>query len=123
MLASHLRHGSVGYEVPIAIWSQNASDNFARYGVFGAVMSTSQSRSRRLPAIAWDTGHGGRHRRTYIIYLRAFLDDASRFIMHHRLIRDKRSDICAAVLADVFQLRAPLASSEAMMAVSSRAPP
>jgi putative transposase len=34
----------------------------------------------------------------------AFLDDASRFIMHYRFIADKRSETCAAVLADVFQV-------------------
>jgi transposase InsO family protein len=42
-----------------------------------------------------------------IFYLIAFLDDASRYIMHHRLIPDKRVDTCAAVLAETFQMRAP----------------
>jgi transposase InsO family protein len=41
------------------------------------------------------------------IYLIAFLDDASRFIMHYRLIAGKRSETCAAVLADTFQAWAP----------------
>jgi hypothetical protein len=38
------------------------------------------------------------------IYLIAFLDDASRYIMHHRLIADKRSETCAAVLSEALQL-------------------
>jgi transposase InsO family protein len=37
---------------------------------------------------------------TSTIYVVAFLDDASRFIMHYRLIHDMRSDTCAAVLAE-----------------------
>jgi hypothetical protein len=41
------------------------------------------------------------------IYLIAFPDDASRFIMQYRLIADKRSETCAAVLADAFQVWAP----------------
>jgi hypothetical protein len=41
------------------------------------------------------------------IDLLAFLDDASRFIMHYRLIAHKRSEMCAAVLADAFQVWAP----------------
>jgi hypothetical protein len=32
----------------------------------------------------------------------AFLEDASHFIMHHHLIRDKRSNTWAAVLADAY---------------------
>jgi transposase InsO family protein len=42
-----------------------------------------------------------------MIHLIAFLDDASRFIMHYRLIPDKRSEKCAAVLADALQMWAP----------------
>jgi transposase InsO family protein len=41
---------------------------------------------------------------TRISHLIAFLDDASRFIMHPRLIPDKRADTCAAVLAETFQM-------------------
>jgi hypothetical protein len=44
---------------------------------------------------------------TSTMYLIAFLDDASRFIMQYRLITDKRSETCAAVLADAFQVWAP----------------
>jgi transposase InsO family protein len=39
-----------------------------------------------------------------IIYLIAFLDDAVRFIVHHRLVLGKRSDTCAAVLAETFPM-------------------
>jgi transposase InsO family protein len=45
---------------------------------------------------------------TRILYLIAFLDDASRFIMHRRLIPDKRADTCVAVLAETFQMWNPL---------------
>jgi transposase InsO family protein len=41
---------------------------------------------------------------TSMIYVTAFLDDASRFIMHYRLIHDKRSDASAAVLAEAFEM-------------------
>jgi hypothetical protein len=37
-------------------------------------------------------------RNTYTISVIAFLDDASQFLMHHRLRRDEGSDTCAAVL-------------------------
>jgi transposase InsO family protein len=43
----------------------------------------------------------------FTIYHIAFLDDASGIIMHYRLIADKRSETCAAVLADAFQVWAP----------------
>jgi transposase InsO family protein len=44
---------------------------------------------------------------TRICYLTAFLDDASRFMVHHRLIPEKRVDPCAAVLAETFQMWVP----------------
>jgi hypothetical protein len=51
----------------------------------------------------------------------AFLDDASRFIMHGRLILDENRNACAAVLNETFPLQTLLASSKAIRAVSSRA--
>jgi transposase InsO family protein len=47
-----------------------------------------------------DEATGGTSR----IYVIAFLDDASRFVMHYRLIYDKRSDPCAAFLAEACQM-------------------
>jgi transposase InsO family protein len=44
---------------------------------------------------------------TRISYLLAVLNDASRFIMHHRLMPDKIADPCAAVLAETFLIWAP----------------
>jgi hypothetical protein len=38
------------------------------------------------------------------IYLIAFLDDASRYIMHHPLIADRKTETCAAVLSEAPQL-------------------
>jgi hypothetical protein len=38
------------------------------------------------------------------MYLIAFLDDASRSIIHHRLIADKKSETCCAVLLEALQL-------------------
>jgi transposase InsO family protein len=41
------------------------------------------------------------------IYAIAFMDDVSCFIMHHRLMCEKRSDACAAVLIAACQVWAP----------------
>jgi hypothetical protein len=41
------------------------------------------------------------------ISLIAFLDKSSRFIMHYRLIADNRSEACAAVPDDAFQVWTP----------------
>jgi hypothetical protein len=49
---------------------------------------------------ARDEATGG----TPTIYVLAFLDDDSHFIMNYRLIHDKRSDNCAAVLAEAFEM-------------------
>jgi hypothetical protein len=60
---------------------------------------------------------------TRIIYLIAFLDDASRFIMQHRLVRDKRSATCTTMRCCRRCARCGhlLASSEVTIVVSSRA--
>jgi transposase InsO family protein len=42
-----------------------------------------------------------------IVYLIAFLDDASRFIMHYRLIFDKTAETCAGVLLEALELWGP----------------
>jgi transposase InsO family protein len=39
----------------------------------------------------------------YTLCLIAFIDDASRFIIQHRLLSDKKSATCARVLAEAFQ--------------------
>jgi transposase InsO family protein len=44
---------------------------------------------------------------TDTLYLIAFIDDASRFIIQHRLLSDKKSATCACVLAEAFQSAAP----------------
>jgi transposase InsO family protein len=41
------------------------------------------------------------------IYLIAFLDDTSRFIVPYHVIADKGSEMCAAVLPDTLQVWAP----------------
>jgi transposase InsO family protein len=41
---------------------------------------------------------------TPTIYVLAFLDDPSRFIMHYHPMPGKRSDTCAAVLAEAFEM-------------------
>jgi transposase InsO family protein len=43
----------------------------------------------------------------YTLYLIAFIDDASRFIIQHRLLSDKKSATCARVLAEAFRSAAP----------------
>jgi transposase InsO family protein len=43
----------------------------------------------------------------YTLYLIAFIDDASRFIIQHRLRSDKQSATCARVLAEAFQTAVP----------------
>jgi transposase InsO family protein len=48
-----------------------------------------------------DEETGGRQ----IVYLIAFLHDASRFIMHHRFIFNKTAEPCAAVLLEALELR------------------
>jgi hypothetical protein len=42
-----------------------------------------------------------------IVYLIAFLDDASRFTMHHRLIFNKTAEICSAILLEALELWGP----------------
>jgi hypothetical protein len=42
-----------------------------------------------------------------IIYLIVFLGDASRFIMHHRLIFNKTAETCGAVLLEALELEGP----------------
>jgi transposase InsO family protein len=43
----------------------------------------------------------------HLVYLIAFLDDASRFIMHHRLIPEKTAETCAGVLLETLQSWGP----------------
>jgi hypothetical protein len=50
-----------------------------------------------------DEETGGRR----IIYMRAFLDNASRFIMHHRLISNKTAETCAGVLLEALESWSP----------------
>jgi hypothetical protein len=45
--------------------------------------------------------------RAYTKDLMAFLDHRPRFNIHHGLMPDKRSDTCATVLTEPFQLSAP----------------